>query len=270
MYKEYFPCDILTPYIDKYWEYKGQPAYGTKISIPPYGCTDFVFTLGQAVNDINNSLIMLPFRSYFVGPMNTYTELVTVADSVHVFGIRFLPCGLYRFMGLPLDELVNVRCSASDLTNIFENSFIETLCAQHDSERLTEIIDKFLLNRLIKNTPKIARKILFAVEKINQDKGILSIHSLMEDICLCQRHFERKFKVYTGYSPKEYSRIVKFWNAIDLLRNTSYDNLLSTAVLAGYYDVSHLSREVKRLSGNTPSSFLLLPSKIDTRIYLES
>ena len=92
----------------------------------------------------------------------------------------------------------------------------------------------------------------------------------MTDICVCQRHCERKFKIYTGYSPKEYSRIVKFWNAIDLLRNTSYDNLLSTAVLAGYYDVPHLSREVKRLSGNTPSSFLMLPSKIDTRIYFES
>lgn len=270
MYKEYLPCDILSSYIDKYWEYKGQPEYGTKISIPPYGCTDFVFTLGEAVNDINNNLIMQPFRSYFVGPMNTHTELVTVADSVHVFGIRFLPCGLYRFMGLPLNELVNHRCSASDLTNIFENSFIERLCNQHDSERLTGIIDEFLINHLSKHNPKIDRKILFAVDKINQEKGILSIHLLTADVCLCQRHFERKFKVYTGYSPKEYSRIVKFWNAIDLLRNTSYDNLLSTAVLAGYYDVPHLSREIKRLSGNTPSSFLMLPSKIDTRIYLES
>lgn len=159
---------------------------------------------------------------------------------------------------------------ASDLTNIFENSFIERLSNQHNSERLTAIIDEFLIIHLSKHNPKVDRKILFAVDKINREKGMLSIHSLMADVCLCQRHFERKFKVYTGYSPKEYSRIVKFWNAIDLLRNTSYDNLLSTAVLAGYYDVPHLSREVKRLSGNTPSSFLMLPSKIDTRIYLES
>lgn len=213
---------------------------------------------------------MQPFHSYFVGPMNTYTELVTVANSVHVFGIRFLPCGLYRFMGLPLNELVNHRCSASDLTNIFSNSFIERLCSQCDPKRLTEIIDELLIHHLSKHNPKIDRKILFAVDKINREKGMLSIHSLMTDICLCQRHFERKFKIYTGYSPKEYSRIVKFWNAIDLLRNTSYDNLLSTAVLAGYYDVPHLSREVKRLSGNSPSSFLMLPSKIDTRIYFES
>lgn len=270
MYKEYLPCNILSPYIDKYWEYKGHPEYGTKISIPPYGCADFVFTLGEAVDDINNNLKMQPFRSYFVGPMNTHTELVTLAGSVHVFGIRFLPCGLYRFMGLSLDELLNHRCNASDLTNIFDNSFIERLCNQHDFQKLIGIINEFLISQLNKHNPQIDRKILFAVDKINREKGMLSIHSLMTDICLCQRHFERKFKIYTGYSPKEYSRIVKFWNAIDLLRNTSYDNLLSTAVLAGYYDVPHLSREIKRLSGNSPSSFLMLPSKIDTRIYFES
>lgn len=270
MYKEYSPCNILSPYIDKYWEYKGQPEFGTKISIPPYGCTDFVFTLGESVNDINNNLEMQPYCSYFVGPMNTHTDLVAFAYSVHVLGIRFLPCGLYRLMGLPLNELLNHKCKASDLTNIFDDSFIERLCNQHDTGSLIGIIDEFLIRNLSKHNPKVDRKILFAVERINQEKGMLSIRSLMSDIYVCQRHFERKFKIYTGYSPKEYSRIVKFWNAIDLLRNTSYDNLLSTAVLAGYYDVPHLSREVKRLSGNTPSSFLMLPSQIDTRIYLES
>ncbi len=270
MYKEYSPCNILSPYIDKYWEYKGQPEYGRRISIPPYGCTDFVFTLGKAVNDVNNNLEMQPYRSYFVGPMNTHTELVAFADNVNVFGIRFLPCGLYHLMGLPLDELVNHKCEASDLTNVFDESFVEKLCNQHDTEDLIGVIDEFLIRYLSKHDSKIDRKILFAVDKINRDKGMLSMRSLMADVCLCQRHFERKFKIYTGYSPKEYSRIVKFWNAIDLLRNTSYDNLLSTALLAGYYDVPHLSREVKRLSGNTPSSFLMLPSKIDTRIYLES
>ena len=52
---------------------------------------------------------------------------------------------------------------------------------------------------------------------------------------------------------------MKFKNAVDLLRDTTSDNLLSTAIHAGYYDVPHLSREIKRLSGNTPYSFLSIP-----------
>ena len=34
MYKEYQPCALLSPYIDKYWEFKGNPEYGMRINIP--------------------------------------------------------------------------------------------------------------------------------------------------------------------------------------------------------------------------------------------
>ena len=33
-------------------------------------------------------------------------------------------------------------------------------------------------------------------------------------------------------------------------------NLLSVAIKAGYYDVSHLSKEIKKMSGNAPSQLL--------------
>lgn len=52
---------------------------------------------------------------------------------------------------------------------------------------------------------------------------------------------------------------MQFKNTVELLRNSDFDNLLSVAIKAGYYDVPHLSREVKRLSGNTPVSFLSAP-----------
>ena len=52
-------CIRDSPYIDKYWEFKGNPDYGMKINILPDGCTDFIFTLGD-VADIaeQESLIM--------------------------------------------------------------------------------------------------------------------------------------------------------------------------------------------------------------------
>lgn len=86
---------------------------------------------------------------------------------------------------------------------------------------------------------------LFAIQQINRCKGDLSLLRLAEETCLCQRHFERKFKQHTGLTPKEYSRIMKFKHAVDLLRSTSFDNLLSVAIKAGYYDVSHLSKKSK-------------------------
>ena len=106
MYTEYQPSRLLAPYIDNYWEFKGTPEYGMRIHILPDGCTDFIFTLGEAVSKVKEeTLVMQPYRSYFVGPMTKYSELVTYAEFVHQFGVRFLPCGLSGFTKLPLHEL---------------------------------------------------------------------------------------------------------------------------------------------------------------------
>ena len=85
-------------------------------------------------------------------------------------------------------------------------------------------------------------QIAYAVNQINAHEGKISISHLMNEVNLCQRHFERKFKLHTGFTPQKYNSIVRFKNAIKILRNESSDNLLSVAVKAGYYDASHLSR----------------------------
>ena len=65
MYTEYQPSHLLVPYIDSYWEFKGNPDYGMRIHILPDGCTDFIFTLGEVANAVEEgSLIMQPYRSY--------------------------------------------------------------------------------------------------------------------------------------------------------------------------------------------------------------
>lgn len=107
MYKEYSPCSVLAPFIYHFWEYKGETRNGLKFNIPPHGCSDFVFIVGNAADCIRNSLIMKPYHSYFFGPMNTFTELVAHTNFIHIIGVRFRPCGLFRFIDIPLNELTN-------------------------------------------------------------------------------------------------------------------------------------------------------------------
>ena len=52
MYTEYQPSHLLAPYIDNYWEFKGNPEYGMRIHILPDGCTDFIFTLGEVADTV--------------------------------------------------------------------------------------------------------------------------------------------------------------------------------------------------------------------------
>lgn len=259
MYNEYAPCHLLSPYIDKYWEFKGNVTRGMHFNILPDGCTDFIFTLGEVANTCGDTLAMHPYRSYFVGPMTKYTSLVTVSDTLHMFGIRFHPCGIHHFIQLPLPELTDKRVSASDLHTIFDASMTGRLCEKPSVGEKIGLIEQHLLNHLYPSSCEADKRILYAVHCINRHQGKLAIQALAHEVNMCQRHFERKFKWFTGLTPKEYSRITQFRNTVHLLRNSDFDNLLSIAVKAGYYDVPHLSREIKRLSGSTPVSFLSLP-----------
>ena len=183
--------------------------------------------------------------------MTTFSELVTNTPSVHMLGVRFHPCGLTAFCKPPLSEFTNQRISCNDLTLLFTDSFAESLCEAQTLQQQICLIERFLIHRL-KDNYEIDPQIPFAVQQINRSKGRLPILQLMDEICICQRHFERKFKAYTGYTPKEYSRIMKFRNTIDLLKNCVPDNLLTIAVEAGYYDLSHFNKEIRQLSGFFP------------------
>lgn len=259
MYNEYVPCNLLSPYIDKYWEFKGNTTKGMHFNILPDGCTDFIFTLGEVANACGDILVMHPYRSYFVGPMTKFSNLVATSDTINMFGIRFRPCGICRFVQLPLPELTDKRVHTSDLHTIFDDSIAERLCGESSVYERINFVEKRLLSHLYHFQYEVDKSILYAVNQITDNHGRLPIRTLVNEVNVCQRHFERKFKWFTGFTPKGYSRIMQFKNTVELLRNSNFDNLLSVAISAGYYDAAHLSREVKRLSGNTPVSFLSAP-----------
>ena len=263
MYKEYLPCHILAPYVDRYWEFKGQTEQGMQIKLSTDGCTDFMFILETTVN---HGIIMQPYHSYFIGPTDIGSALITSAGTINTFGVRFRPCGLSRFMKTSLSELTNIRLSVNDLDTIFSDSFAERLFEEQGIQGKINLIERYLKEHLYKSSHTMDAQIAYAVNQINAHEGKISISHLMNEVNLCQRHFERKFKLHTGFTPQNYNSIVKFKNAIKILRNESSDNLLSVAVKAGYYDASHLSREVKKLSGSTPNFFLSLPPDNETTI----
>lgn len=75
MYTEYQPSHLLAPYIDNYWEFKGNPEYGMRIHILPWMVVPILFLRLEKsqIQWRKESLIMQPYRSYFVGPVTKYS-----------------------------------------------------------------------------------------------------------------------------------------------------------------------------------------------------
>lgn len=270
MYSEFSPCKALTPYIDKYWEFKGDLKIGKRIHILPDGCADFIFTLDKGMQATGGPTGMQPYRSYFVGPMTKYLPLKIRSANVHQMGIRFRPGGVFRFLQLPMDQLTDLRVDTANLGCFFNDSWSDRLDEKKETRERIHLLEELLLKRFFIYRGAEEQKIRFVIDRIDASRGRLPIGDLAGAVHLCPRQLERKFKGITGFTPKEYSRIIRFRHTVDLLRNLPFDNLLSTAVEAGFYDASHLCRETKKMSGGSPLAFLSAPQpKEITLTYIE-
>ncbi|WP_290793999.1 helix-turn-helix domain-containing protein [Flavihumibacter sp. UBA7668] len=92
------------------------------------------------------------------------------------------------------------------------------------------------------------------ITDIHNSNGRLSIYELSKRNYITTRQLERYFKSHIGMSPKEYSNIVRFQKALSEIRNlTNKRSLSDIAVDCGFYDRSHLTNEIKRNTGISPS-----------------
>ena len=210
---------------------------GCVINVLPDGCTDLIFALGGITQPVGNEGRIMPScRSFFVGPMKRYSELVAYTETVHMVGIRFHPCGLFRFMDLPVQESGGQRISSADLgIKLFDDSFTKLTYELPDLRSRIQCIETVLVRSMHKHDVVGTKRYCFC------GKPHSFVPRLAGDPFAGRRYLFGVNGIRNGGSSclpdsplKEYSRIVKFRQAIDLLKNTTEaNNLLSVAVNAG-------------------------------------
>ena len=247
MYKEFFPHELLSPYIDRYWVTQEFLPEKQKSKIPADGCVDIIFASGEAAKE----RYMQDHRPYLVGTMNTYSEEAFV-NEVFMIGVRFKPCGITAFIRTPVFELTNKSLELSLAESIFDKEF-------HLSFQNTEIIqnrlayiDNYLLNKLSR-LYETDKRIIYACDRIKLTGGLISVKEIASGTCLSLRQFERRFKCAVGISPKTFNRIVRVKNTQKYIKNNPNLSLFSIAVDCGYYDHAHLSKEFNILTGKSPT-----------------
>jgi AraC-like DNA-binding protein len=241
-YREFQPNVLLSPYIDSYWMSADFGGKGESYIILPDGCVDIIFTFDK-IEEI--------FYAKIVGTMTSFFE-VSYPQSVQMFGIRFKPAGITAFTRVPIDEFTNKNTELTLVDTLFDKSFFETIPEKHSVSEMIAYTDNYFFNKL-PLTYRSEKQIIRAVDLIYFSNGQLSPSKIASEVCLCQRHFERKFKSVIGISPKTFAKVIRFKHALRCLRNYPYKDLLSVTIECGYYDHTHLIKDFKTFSGNTPA-----------------
>ena len=69
------------------------------------------------------------------------------------------------------------------------------------------------------------------------------------------RHFADQFRRYTGLTPECAARVIRVQNTMEALRSHTQMLLSELAVVCGYADQAHMSRDLLRFTGSTPDRF---------------
>lgn len=240
-YKEIKPCRDLEPYIHSFWELKGEEHDRQWERNFPDGCPGLVLNLGDScITD--NGLVSMDFgKTYVAGTMTSFKDSF-IDNSTHLLGVCLKPAAFSVFYNYaPQHELIN---------STVEFDRPDSFCIDKILKSPSDYLNQFFTDR-IRNKNNELRSV---IADIQSSKGQLSVYELAKKNHITVRQLERNFKIQIGITPKEYSNIIRFQNALTIIKNSDNQrSLLDIAFECGFYDHSHLANQIKRNTGLPPS-----------------
>lgn len=165
--------------------------------------------------------------------------------------VNMTPVGARLFLGLPMSELTGRVVSVRDLLPREHRSLSERLAELPDWDARLELAERILEERIAAARADVG-VVSWAYRRIEQSAGALDMRTLTRELGYSQKHVIRMFHEHVGVAPKLLARLVRFERLIQHLRSGGVGTWADLALEFGYYDQSHLSRDVKEFTGATP------------------
>lgn len=217
------------------------------------GCPELIFHYRGVFDELTNPCTReKSFVSGIHGQSQKFRRFVTDAG-FGIFGVYLYPFAIPHLFSIPANTLSNEMPDLNTLLGPAGTILEEQIMLATDNHSRMKLLSNFLEHRLRKVQPEISH-VTMLVRDIVHSRGDMRVQQLARESCLSLRQFERKFKELSGFSPKLFSRIVRFQSTLD-----EYDakdkTLTQVAYHYGYYDQSHFIRDFKEFSGYHPKVY---------------
>jgi AraC-like DNA-binding protein len=183
----------------------------------------------------------------------TPSEIRTEGDFLNVSVRLKIPNGLSLFTKIPMNVIYEE--DAVSLNDIFTNQEISNLSnslleTKNDEEKI-KVIELFLVSRIIFSHPPLFVEL---INKIHTSNGNCRVGQLASHFSVSERTIHRLFNKLVGINAINYINLIRFRTVLQLSSNQNTD-ILSNALVAGYYDQSHFIKDFKTFSSIRPLEF---------------
>lgn len=254
-YEKIYPKKSLQQFVQFFWNFEGDFNAESVYSLLSVASVNpklaFQYIPGMSLEKDGNltDLFVSGFQS-----QTTAAYQMVAKQKVGVFGVYFQPYTIPFLFDIPSEEIVDQNIAIADLLGVEGRQLEDQMMTCKDQAERVALISDYLENKLRSNALKVDR-ITKAIDDIRLQKGNLTIPTLLDNQFLSQRQFERNFKMLTGYSPKYFSRIIRFEHCIEQAYGSEV-SLTELALTSGYFDQAHMIRDFKEFTGKKPSTYL--------------
>ncbi len=242
-YREFLASVELKDYVHRFWTLstrKSRSLQSAHYRVIPDGCFDLL------INCQSDETLLAATTA------NTYS-IIDFNETIDYFGIRFLPSSIHYFFPFQLSEFVNSIVPGKEL---FDKDVAELedqiLKAEDVFERIRNV-ENYLTKRLDEPINPPDKRFINALNIILRSGGNSLIENEVSEY-ISSRHLRRMFSRYIGFSPKVFSRIVRFQTNLNFM--LSQDEKKYIDPNSNYYDQSHFINEFKKFYGLTPSDII--------------
>jgi AraC-like DNA-binding protein len=241
-YRELPPPPELTGYVQCFWtETTGDRPGEPDLRVLPDGCVDVVWRAGSP--------------PVVVGPA-THQIFPKIPPGATLVGARFHSGMAPIALHVPASELLNAEAR---LTDLWGRADVPPLGRFDDSRAPADglgTLRALVRGRLARGATGDGLVRAAAQWLMGHPAGRLD--ALYDLAALSERQLRRRFEAAVGYGPKTFQRIVRFRTWLRLAERTPAEqrSLAELAAEAGYADQAHLTREVTRLAGLSPTVLL--------------
>ena len=216
------------------------PAQGAAPSrVLPDACSDLIWRSGKG------AFIAGPDTGPMVGPSRPGAVLV---------GARFRPGAGGAALGLPLDELRDLRVDVGDL--------LPGLAPRLDPELTpaAALRQVALIAAELAETRPPDALVGAAARRLADPRARSAV--VAGELGVSERHLRRRFLDGVGYGPKTLQRVLRFRRFLTRLEaGGTGAGLADLAADCGFADQAHLTRECSRLAGLSPAAIARLRTR---------
>jgi AraC-like DNA-binding protein len=211
-----------------------------------------IFLCGSGYYQYSRNKRLQSTRFFLNGPFTQHMRSI-VQGPIRFLGIALFPEAWGGLIGTSAAEFANHAADARTMLGASADAYFEQMAALTTIEEMVPILDAFLVG-LVKPVPSDQRMVIQKIRSWLAAAMFPDVSDLYASVALSERQVMRLANRFYGAPPKALARTYgALKTASAIVMN---DGAIPDEAIAHYADKSHLIREVKRVTGQTPRQLM--------------